>query len=155
MKSLSEIAVGGERASQCNLPHFLWLSIKKWCCSLSAAGCMCWTVHLLPEVPLNQSVFFIHWCSACTRDHVKCDHVMLLIKLNPYSIFISIMLHIRSTDHNVNPQVKTRWRLCMHAFSLLMRSQARFLRNWNLCVCVLACLEADQYAHILIIVIVH
>lgn len=49
------------------------------------------------------------------------------------------MLHIRSTDPNVNPQVKTKWRLCMHVFSLLRRSQGRYSSQSKLVGCVCAC----------------
>lgn len=98
----------------------------------------CCRLHVLNRPPASwgcfksEHLFFIHWCSVWLWSHAKCVHVMLLIQLNPYSIFISIMLYIWNTDPNVNPQVKTRWWLCMDVFSLLMRSQARFLCNWNL-----------------------
>lgn len=83
---------------------------------------------------------------------------MLFIKLNPYSVFISIMLNIWRMDHNVSPQVKARWRLIACIYILIadeitgqISPQSKPVDLGGVCVC----LEADQSAHLLIIVIVH
>jgi len=80
---------------------------------------------------------------------------MLFIKLNSYSVFISIILNIWRMDHTVSPQVKARWRLIADELTIQISPHSKPVDLWTCGGCVRVCvLESDQSAHMLIIVIV-